>query len=299
MPEHRAEFTVGRPAYFANRVLRLAIKTALAQETGPDSFALLTVIAMTEDARRYRGPVTFWNSQLLPLVGFSKWERLDRGRRKLIEAGWLLYEPGGRHRPGLYRVTVPAKLASVADAAVDEGSIPSEGYREDESLGKLDVVDPPVSILESDTEPESKRVSTGASTGGSSLPVPVPTPEPEPKKSAAAAGSDATAQTKNRDRQEVKFPDELDGRHARTAFSEWLEHRKQLRKPLKPLAQDKLLKQWSGKGAERFVAAVDHSIANGWQGLFEPDNRDSRAQSTSQAGLMDSLHRFVAQGGDK
>ena len=106
---------------------------------------------MTEDARRYRGPVTFWNSQLLPLVGFSKWERLDKARKDAIEAGWLTYEPGGRHRAGRYRVAIPPELQEVEDAAVDEGSTPSRHpYQE--------------------VKPDINRVSTGVT----SLPVPIP-----------------------------------------------------------------------------------------------------------------------------
>lgn len=126
-----------RPPYFANRVLRLAIKTAFAQHYGTDAFALLSVIAMTEDARRYRGPVAFFNAQLLPLLGFRKWERLDRARKSAIEAGWLLYESQGSRRAGLYRTTIPPNADGLGDSAVDEGSItepyPSEGDNQDGS----------------------------------------------------------------------------------------------------------------------------------------------------------------------
>lgn len=146
--------TARRPAYFANRVLRLATKTALAQHIGTDAFALLCVIAMTEDARRYRGAVVFWNEQLLPLVGFAKWERLDRARKALIDAGWLAYEAGGRHRPGRYRVTIPHDLEDVGDTAVDECSAPSKGYREGDQEG-----------VETGIKPESRRVSKGSRAG--------------------------------------------------------------------------------------------------------------------------------------
>ena len=101
------------------RVLRLATKTALAQHCGTDVLALLCVIAVTEDARRYRGPVAFWNDQLLTLLGLGKWDRLDRARQAAIKAGWLLYEPGGRHKAGLYRVVIPADDQGSSGTAAD------------------------------------------------------------------------------------------------------------------------------------------------------------------------------------
>ena len=280
-----------RPAYYANRVLRLAIKATLAQEVGPDGLALLTVIAMTEDARRYRGPVTFWTSQLLPLVGFAKWDRLDAARRKLIEVGWLLYEPGDRHRPGRYRVRIPQGLEAVADSAVDEGSIPVSGALAADEDESSQLVDPR-------SGPPKKGSSRGTSGGagrgsrrGTSIPEPTPEPKPVSEKNVAAvaAGVPATA---------VAFPDALDRPDAKAAFGEWQEHRKQLRKPLKPLAHQKLLEQWADKGADRFVAAVNHSIANGWQGLFEPNN-GNRSQGSPQSELMGSLNRFMEAGGDE
>jgi hypothetical protein len=42
-----------------------------------------------------------------------------------------------------------------------------------------------------------------------------------------------------------------------------------MKKPLTALAETKLLREWSSKGSDRFVAAVERSIANGWQGIFE------------------------------
>ena len=294
-------FRESRPAFFANRVLRLLIKTATAQELGPDVLALLTVIVMTEDARRYRGPVTFWNDQLLPLVGFSKWERLDKARKAAVAAGWLAYEPGGRHRVGIYRVTIPAELQEVEDAAVDEGRYPADGYQAgDQDSPGIPQTDN-YTGTEPGTEPESRRGTTGATsrvtTGGTSLPTPKPNPSPVPlpKKDAADA---AGVLTKSRNRpskkpEPIQIPPELDNDAARKALDEFREHRRQMKKPLTAMAESKLLKDWSAKGAGRFVAAVDRSIAQGWQGLFEAN---TKAEPT---GMMDSLNRFAASGGDE
>lgn len=161
--DDNSEWAASRPKYFANQVIRLAIKSVVAQRLGTDVFALLCVIALTEDARRYHGPVTFWNDQLLPLVGFAKRDRLARARKKAIAAGWLLYKEGGRHVPGKYRVTVPVELRDIVDCAVDEGPTPGNGWREGAQEGR---------------EAGGKRVSNRAATGATFLPVPIPAPDP-------------------------------------------------------------------------------------------------------------------------
>ncbi len=267
-----------RPAYFANRVLRLAIKTALAQHCGTEGLALLSVIAMTEDARRYRGPVTFWNEQLLPLVGFAKWERLDRARQSLIDAGWLAYEPGGRHRPGRYRVTIPADLDAVADVAVDEG------------LSLDPPLDPPLVIPQWESSGGSTGGTTGVSRGGTFLPIPSPTPIPKPNpenKGAAIAADDVRpsnalkVKDSEKAQEPIPIPAELDTSEFQQAWSEWKEHLRQKRKPMKPLQEAKQLSTWAANGVERTIAAINHSIANGWQGLFEP-NAPSNGQRSAQ-----------------
>lgn len=266
--ESSPAMTAARPAYFGNRVLRLAIKTALAQHIGTDALALLVVICMTEDARRYRGPVAFWNDQLLPLVGFGKWERLDKARNAAIEAGWLLYEAGGRHRPGLYRATIPTEFDDVTDAAVDEGS-PTDRVLEPP-------VDTPLDIPQKGSNRGATGGTSGGTTGGTFLPTPKPLPEPAPETCAAIAAHAETTSKRRRTKAElsapqpIELPSELNTPECRQALDDWQEHRRQLRKPLNALAVGKLLKEWSKKGAGRFVAAVDHSIANGWQGIFEP-----------------------------
>jgi hypothetical protein len=112
-----------RPPYFANAFVRLLTKKTVANELGPQAFTLLTIVAMTEDARRYTDPVTFYNEQLCPLVGLGSVDALDRVRAKCVAAGWLHYIPGGRRSgPGRYWVTVPDRYAETDDAPTDEPS---------------------------------------------------------------------------------------------------------------------------------------------------------------------------------
>jgi hypothetical protein len=109
-----------RPRYFAHRFMRVLIKSCAAQEIGQDGLALLTVVAMTEDSKRYSDAVTFWNEQLGPLAGFRNWDQLNRTRTRVIAAGWLHYEPGGRGKVGRYWVTIPDHLEVLDDQPVGE-----------------------------------------------------------------------------------------------------------------------------------------------------------------------------------
>jgi hypothetical protein len=110
-----------RPRFFALRFVRLLTKKTIANELGPQAFTLLSVIAVTEDARGYTDPVTFYNNQLLPLVGLGSVSALDRVRGKCVEAGWLSYLPGGRRLgPGRYYVVIPDRHRETDDAPTDE-----------------------------------------------------------------------------------------------------------------------------------------------------------------------------------
>lgn len=108
-----------RNHHFAHRVVRLMIRTCAAQEIGTDGFLLVTVIAHTEDAKRYTSPVTFWNDQLVSILGFTTWGKLDRARKRAVEAGWLHYEPGGKSKVGRYWTIIPAIYDTIPDGAVD------------------------------------------------------------------------------------------------------------------------------------------------------------------------------------
>jgi hypothetical protein len=109
-----------RPKFFACKFIRLLIKKVVANEFGPQSFTLLTVVAATEDARGYDGPVNFFNHQLLPLVGLGSVDALHRVRQKCMESGWLTYLPGARTSPGRYWVTIPEKHTATDDYPTDE-----------------------------------------------------------------------------------------------------------------------------------------------------------------------------------
>ncbi len=115
-----------REKYFAHRFIRLMHKTCLAQSIGLDSVMLLTFVVLQEDVCRYKKPVTFYNDQLLPILGFAKWIRLKRARQAAVDAGWLQYESGGagHRKPGLYFVSIPEDFADIDDTPISQVNIP-------------------------------------------------------------------------------------------------------------------------------------------------------------------------------
>lgn len=112
-----------RPPFFALRFIRLMVKSVVASTLGEDVFALLSVIATTEDARRYKSPVTFFNGQLAPLTGAKSWDALNRTRTKAVDAEWLIHiaPARGQRLPSTYWVTIPEGLEDIEDGPVDEG----------------------------------------------------------------------------------------------------------------------------------------------------------------------------------
>lgn len=108
-----------RPSHFAHKLVRLMLHSCAAQEIGPDGFLVVTAIAHAEDAKRYSGAVTYWNDQLIPILGFGSWGQLDRARKKAIAGGWLHYEEGGKGKVGKYWTTVPAHLLDAPDVSTE------------------------------------------------------------------------------------------------------------------------------------------------------------------------------------
>lgn len=55
------------------------------------------------------------------------------------------------------------------------------------------------------------------------------------------------------------------------AWANWGKHRTEIRKPLKPTMRRAQLRELSAMGEVRAIAAINHTIAKGWQGIREPD----------------------------
>lgn len=176
-----------RDSHFAHRVVRLMAKTCAAQEIGPEAVLIVTFIVHTEDAKHYRGPVTYYNEQLMPIVGMTTYKRFTRARTKAIEAGWLHYEPGGKNRPGRYWATIPEDFGGVPDGPTDESdqknTYVESTQQSSEHDADLDRSNRPNKQDSTGELPRSKGRSKGKTNGrGSDLPFD-PSPSPIPKES--------------------------------------------------------------------------------------------------------------------
>jgi hypothetical protein len=74
-------------------------------------------------------------------------------------------------------------------------------------------------------------------------------------------------------------PPELDSPEFNRAWGEFVAHRAEIKHPLKPSSAAKLLKKCAAWGPARAVAAIEHSIAGGYQGIFEDRGRSNHDAS--------------------
>jgi len=70
---------------------------------------------------------------------------------------------------------------------------------------------------------------------------------------------------------------QTDAFHA--AWTDWVGHRRDLRHPLTLRSVKATFKGLAAMGPERAIAAIQHSVANGWRGLFEPQEKQSGAKN--------------------
>jgi hypothetical protein len=66
------------------------------------------------------------------------------------------------------------------------------------------------------------------------------------------------------------------------AWERWQTHRREIKHKLTPSSAAAQVKKFETWGTDRAVAAIDHSIEHGWQGVFEPD---AKAQGPANARL--------------
>lgn len=83
----------------------------------------------------------------------------------------------------------------------------------------------------------------------------------------------------NKGGQTPPIPPQLDTPAFREAWSLWTHHRKEIRHGLTPTTVKRQFARLIKWGPDRAVAAIDHSIANGWEGIFEPDRQGASTDS--------------------
>jgi hypothetical protein len=296
-----------RPPFFAGKFCRLMTKVALANDLGAGSVCLLMVVAHQEDAAGYRGPVTYWNDQLKPLIGVRTDHALITTRKKAVEAGWLHYEPGGKGVAGRYWVVIPPRYrdldaGSTAERPGEYGPVsPSLNDRDGEGIATGIVQGKPVSPSPNDRdthnhsslpqEEEEKNPPYPPQAGGDSKTPPPTTPAPTPGKP-----------KKPPQRPEaVPLPAALDAPAFRGVWADWLADRKARGKPVTELAAKQQLAALESLGPVAAAECVRESIRNGWAGLFpnkhQPGQRPRSPPLTAAEREEKDLLRYLSDDG--
>jgi len=94
---------------------------------------------------------------------------------------------------------------------------------------------------------------------------------------------------------QTEFPTELDTPEFRATWAEWIQHRIELKKPMKPTSAKTLLKSLAKAGEQKAIESITHSMANGWQGVFEP----SASAVGNQKDMFSGLRAFMEETDDK
>lgn len=255
-------------SHYAHKTFRLMHKAMVAADYGRDVFCLLSIILHTEDAARYRGPVSYYNTQLMETLGFKKWEQFDAVRAKAIDSGWLQYEGCGKRTPGKYFVTIPEGFEQVDDGLMEECISPENGYKRGYDEGYRLGYDAGV---KQGIDWGIDWGQTGGQTGGTSYPIPSPSPEPnpspintppnpqepaKPKKSADAVGFD-----------DIGFLDSHNTPDMRSAWDDWVRFRKRKRKPISGDGGKETAAMLCKLPIRESIAAIRRTISKDWQGL--------------------------------
>lgn len=93
----------------------------------------------------------------------------------------------------------------------------------------------------------------------------------------------------------IPFPSSLGSERMRAAWADWVRHRIEIKKPLTEQQVRKQLKQFDEWGEDRSVAAIEHTVRQGWQGLREPDKTTMDARQQRLAELDRQLDEMASE----
>jgi hypothetical protein len=195
----------------------------------------------------------------------------------LIASGWL--DRCACHRlrihdwPDHCQTWVRAKIAKMGGAFLECYTSPLCGSKGAECVA-VATIEP---TIEATTEPTI--VATGEATIEPSSRAPVPNrtkPNLTKPRESAPASPVSPSDGSRRGRScfnpaAVPIPERLDTAEFVEAWSRWIRHRREIRKPLTETNTATLLGELARWGPDRAIAAINHTIAKGWQGLREPD----------------------------
>ena len=118
-------------------------------------------------------------------------------------------------------------------------------------------------------KPKKKKNDSSAngSANGSAIVLPIA------KNSSSTSSSSSTSVLVST---KVDTPLPFDSSDFKLFWSNWERYRKEIKKPLNPTTREMQLAKLDDMGESRAIAALKHSMTNGWQGIFEPDVRPNK-----------------------
>ena len=150
-------------------------KVRAADQIGTSGLAMVSVIAMQEDACGYKRAVSFWNEPLMLDLGMRARNTFNRTREACIEAGWLKYKSGGTRKVGYYYVSIPDEFLDEKDSAVDERL--SSNFERNEELMR-DQCETNKGLIRDQCGSNEELMRDQCDTVSTLSPIPNPTPKP-------------------------------------------------------------------------------------------------------------------------
>ena len=111
--------------------------------------------------------------------------------------------------------------------------------------------------------------------------------------SSSSSSSTTTPKTNNNKERAVALVLPYDSPDFKLFWSNWQQHRIEKKAKLTPTATKQQLERLAEMGEERAIAALKHSMANGWQGIYEPDAKPSninyKPSGTPHKGIQETI----------
>ena len=128
------------------------------------------------------------------------------------------------------------------------------------------------------------RINTYSINREYKLPSPKIVPEASPKIVPEASPKIVpTKESKTlKDRgKKIRVPDTLDTLDFHTSWTDFQEHRKQMKKPMTDLAKQRMLAKLEKQGVDTAIVMLENSIENGWQGVFEIKGKNGNGHKSA------------------
>lgn len=130
------KYPTNRPPFFALKYLRMLIKTCAMIDIDADGYALCSLVALTEDSKRYTEEPRFWSKALMDHLGIKTRATLCEIRNKCVKKGVLHYEPGRKGVACVMWTLWPMCWDKLTDGFLDAG----DGVEDENAVQNLNSI---------------------------------------------------------------------------------------------------------------------------------------------------------------